>query len=115
MTTPEEIRFGSRPSIEEFARQLAQSHRDEEQGEATIYVSWEDDEVRLVEIADRNPASTEPLPFHFAAQPERDFPYPVVILMVNADAWSEATDKEELLPAGWTIDKFVLLEDLEER
>lgn len=113
MTTPEENRFGSRPTIEDFARQIALSHRDEEEGEVTIFVSWEAGEVRLVEIADRTPIGEEPLPFHFAAQPDRNFPYPIVILMVNSEEWGEAEDKRDLLPEGWTLDDFRSLKELE--
>lgn len=114
MTTPDEYRFKTRPSIEEFARHIAQSHQADEQGEATILVSWEGDEVRLVEIAERIPASEDPLPFHFAAQSARGFYFPVIILMVNRDAWQQSADKNALLPDGWKIDEFVDIKDLEE-
>ncbi|TXD38383.1 hypothetical protein FRC98_05705 [Lujinxingia vulgaris] len=107
MTTQEQPSANQRPSISEYANQMARAHVDEELGDIAVYLSCEGDEVRLIEVAEHAPKSEDPLPFHFAAQPERQLYYPVVILLVNADAWNESVDKSELLPDGWQIDEFV--------
>ena len=109
-----EIRNGESPqSIEEYARRLARSHDTAEEGDAAIFVSWKDGEVRLIEVADKVPTSEDPMPFHFAAQPERGFPFSAVILLINSDLWASAADKSALLPSEWQFENFAALDELD--
>ncbi|RVU44721.1 hypothetical protein EA187_09260 [Lujinxingia sediminis] len=106
MTSQEHPSNTRRPSILSYAMQMAEAHVDDEEGDISVYLSWEGGEVRLIEVVEHAPISEEPLPFRFAAQPERKLYYPVVVLLVNADAWNDSVDKSELLPDGWRMQEF---------
>ncbi len=99
--------------IQDFARRLAEVHRGADGGDSRILVSWTDVEVRLIEIADHFPPSEILLPFHFAAQPDKNIPYESVILLHNTDTWESVSDKSVLLPEGWNIEEFRELADLD--
>lgn len=99
----------SQPSLETlkgFATSIAKAHRDEEENHGDIYVNWSHGEVRLIEVADHYPDSTEVLPFHFSADPGRGFVSPVVIVLHSRGTWEAEEQKAKLLPDGWDFDEF---------
>ena len=102
----------SQRSIEEYAKRIAATHVRDKPDDTQVFVDWTREEVRLVEIADHYPVSDEILPFHFAAEPERGFDYPVVIVLHSREIWEQHEDKTVLLPDGWDFDEFRPLGDL---
>ena len=104
---------GSRRPIDEYAKLVADAHLEGKPEDTQLYMSWGDGEVRLIEVASQYPDSDEVLPFHFSAQPERNFDYPVVIVLHSSNTWDEHDDKSTLLPDGWDFEQFRLVEDAE--
>lgn len=96
----------SSETLKAFATSIARAHRDEEGSHGDIYVDWSHGEVRLLEVAEHYPDSTEVLPFHFSADPSGGFIAPVVIVLHSRQTWEAAEQKATLLPDGWNFDDF---------
>ena len=114
MSNPQSHTRRGKRSIGEYARWVARRRDDKKSEETDVYVSWTTDgEVRLIEIGDHHPAQPEVMPFHFSSDPDRDFDYPVVIVIHNRRTWEDCDDKSDLLPDDWDFDDFCLTEDLD--
>jgi hypothetical protein len=41
------------------------------------------------------------LPFRFTANPDRDVPYPSVVVLLSVDEWNDVRTGKLKLPPGW--------------
>lgn len=101
------------PQIRKQALSLALEHRQSDPELVAVYVSPEDDEVRIIEVSKAVATTHEIIPFWFAARPDRGLPFPTRIIVVS-EAEFDLIQKDELgLPDGWCemLEKLDELED----
>src|SRR5579883_1142283 len=91
----------SKPTIADVARHLAEAHVREDPATRAVFLAENDVEVRLVEISGSVEPTGEVLPFRFAARPDRDVPYPSVVVLLSEDDWSQIEKGKPALPPGW--------------
>jgi hypothetical protein len=86
------------PTIEQQAKLLAADNRKAEPDITRVFWFPDDTEVRLVELTDQVPASSdsELHPFYFRPSPTDNLPAPSSIAMIRSDEFGKLN-----LPAPW--------------
>jgi hypothetical protein len=98
------------PSKEAAARQLAEAHRDLDDGITRIHrllapagrEADPSEPIKLLEVNRHTPISGI-VPVYFGPHPMRNVLYPSIIVEVHPSEWEELELGTLLLPNGWTV------------
>ena len=89
------------------AKRLIESHytNDSKMKSARLFLSDQDDVIRILELTDAVPSCDELSPFSFAPAKQYGIAFPSSVILVNSKDWEKIAKHKLALPSGWDEDK----------
>ena len=85
------------------ARRLIAAHysNDAQMKRAKLFLSEEDDVIRILELTDAVPCCDELSPFSFEPAKQYGIAFPSSVILVNGHDWEKIAKHKLALPTGW--------------